>query len=420
VEGGLTYTQTFDAENRLISVTVSGQPTQFIYDGDGNLVKKVKPDNSKTIYPSTTPRKAAASLRTGPGGIYEVDKTSGGSVTRTVTYYPVAGAMRINSTLYYTLKDHLGSASVVTDASGNILGENRYYPYGETRLTTGTIFTDKLFTGQREMAGLGIYHYNARFYSPKLGRFLSADTIVPGYGNPQNLNRFSYVRNNPLRYTDPTGHVVADDGGGGSTCNIFTSSCNTSGGGGGCNTLASCIGGSGGSGSGGGGGSGGGNSGGCNTLASCIGGSGGSGSGGSGGSGGGNGGGCNTLASCADNNSNSGGGHPLASPDPDDIKWCEWLDCILSGVGFFSSAFTFAPPPIDLIATGVDLVATLWSIGRTEDDFSQREISNTRRWLLHGTAGLGLAPAWLGPQFGFIGAGASILNLFFTVTGLPN
>ena len=138
--------------------------------------------------------------------VYEVDKTSGGAVTRTVTYYPVAGAMRINSTLYYTLKDHLGSASVVTDASGNVLGEQRYYPFGETRLTTGTIFTDRLFTGQREMAGLGIYHYQARFYSPKLGRFLSADTIVPGYANPQNLNRYSYVINNPLLYVDPTGH----------------------------------------------------------------------------------------------------------------------------------------------------------------------------------------------------------------------
>jgi len=70
------------------------------------------------------------------------------------------------------------------------------------------MYTDKLFTGQREMEGLGIYHYGARFYSPKLGRFLSADTIVPGYANPQNLNRFSYVLNNPLRYTDPTGHWV--------------------------------------------------------------------------------------------------------------------------------------------------------------------------------------------------------------------
>jgi len=168
-------------------------------DGDGNpsttlrasLVKKIKPDNSKTIY---------------VGGIYEVDKTSGGSVTRTVTYYPVAGAMRINSTLYYVLKDHLGSASVVTDASGNVLGEQRYYPFGETRLTSGTIYTDKLFTGQREIAGLGIYHYQARFYSPKIGRFLSPDSVVPGYANPQSLNRFSYVYNAPLNYVDPTGH----------------------------------------------------------------------------------------------------------------------------------------------------------------------------------------------------------------------
>jgi RHS repeat-associated protein len=123
-----------------------------------------------------------------------------------------SAGVRINSTLYFTLKDHLGSASVVTDASGNVVGENRYYPFGETRLTTGTIFTDKLFTGQREMAGLGIYHYNARFYSPKLGRFLSADTIVPGAANPQAWNRFSYVTNNPLRYTDPTGHMQASEG----------------------------------------------------------------------------------------------------------------------------------------------------------------------------------------------------------------
>ena len=158
---------------------------------DINWVKKINPDGSKTLY---------------VGGIYEVDKASGGSVTRTVTYYPVAGAMRINSTLYYVLKDHLGSASVVTDASGNIVGENRYYPFGETRLSTGSILTDKLYTGQREMAGLGIYHYQARFYSPKLGRFLSADTIVPSYANPQNLNRYGYVLNNPLRYIDPTGH----------------------------------------------------------------------------------------------------------------------------------------------------------------------------------------------------------------------
>jgi uncharacterized protein len=107
-------------------------------------------------------------------------------------YYPAAGALRVDGTLYYVLKDHLDSASVVTDSSGNTVGEQRYYPFGEMRLSTGAMLTDKLFTGQREMAGLGIYHFGARFreappkqsgagYSPKSGRFLSAD--------PQSLNR---------------------------------------------------------------------------------------------------------------------------------------------------------------------------------------------------------------------------------------
>jgi len=54
------------------------------------LTKKVKPDGSKTLYPSTTLQKAAAPLRAGVGGVYELDKTAGGSTTRTVTYYPAA------------------------------------------------------------------------------------------------------------------------------------------------------------------------------------------------------------------------------------------------------------------------------------------------------------------------------------------
>jgi RHS repeat-associated protein len=191
VEGTLTYTQVFDAENRLVSVTVSGQTTQFVYDGDGNLVKKVKPDGSWTIY---------------VGKVYEVDKTSGGSVTRTLSYYGAAGAMRIGGTLYYVLGDQLGSASVVTDNSGAVVGEQRYYPYGETRVPSGNMQTDRLFTGQRQIAGLGIYDYGARFYSPLLGRFLSADTIVPSAGDPQSLNRYSYGLNNPVKYSDPSGH----------------------------------------------------------------------------------------------------------------------------------------------------------------------------------------------------------------------
>lgn len=56
-----------------------------------------------------------------------------------------------------------------------------------------------------------MYDYGARFYSPLLGRFISADTIVPSLANPQSLNRYAYVLNSPLRFTDPTGHAC-DDG----------------------------------------------------------------------------------------------------------------------------------------------------------------------------------------------------------------
>ncbi|PKO20274.1 MAG: hypothetical protein CVU38_21000, partial [Chloroflexi bacterium HGW-Chloroflexi-1] len=54
--------------------------------------------------------------------------------------------------------------------------------------------------------GLGLYDYGARRYDPALGRFIQADTIVPQPGNPQALNRYTYVLGNPLRYRDPTGH----------------------------------------------------------------------------------------------------------------------------------------------------------------------------------------------------------------------
>ena len=62
------------------------------------------------------------------------------------------------------------------------------------------------FTDQEDDDDLGLYNYNARLYDPELGRFLSADTIVPDPYNLQSLNRYSYVLNDPLSYTDPSGY----------------------------------------------------------------------------------------------------------------------------------------------------------------------------------------------------------------------
>jgi len=62
------------------------------------------------------------------------------------------------------------------------------------------------FTGQRRDANTGLGFYNARYYDSEIGRFISADSIVPGAGDATSFNRYAYVRNNPLRYIDPSGH----------------------------------------------------------------------------------------------------------------------------------------------------------------------------------------------------------------------
>jgi RHS repeat-associated protein len=103
--------------------------------------------------------------------------------------------------------DHLGSATLTTDASGNRVGELRYTPYGVTRYEWGNTPTNRRYTGQR-WEGFGLYDYGARMYSPSWARFVSADVFVPDPPNPQSLNRYAYAYNNPLRYTDPSGYWV--------------------------------------------------------------------------------------------------------------------------------------------------------------------------------------------------------------------
>ena len=78
------------------------------------------------------------------------------------------------------------------------------------------------YTDQEDDGSTGLYNYKARLYDPVLGRFLSADTLVPDPTNPQDLNRYSCGRNNPLRYTDPTGHnSVCDQPGGSPVCDDY-------------------------------------------------------------------------------------------------------------------------------------------------------------------------------------------------------
>jgi RHS repeat-associated protein len=113
----------------------------------------------------------------------------------------------IVSPLSYLLSDHLGSTSITTNSSGALVSELRYKPWGETRYSSGTSPTKYQYTGQYSyQSDFGLLFYNARWVDPVLGRFVQADTIIPQNQGVQAWDRYAYTNNNPVRYTDPTGH----------------------------------------------------------------------------------------------------------------------------------------------------------------------------------------------------------------------
>ena len=104
----------------------------------------------------------------------------------------------------WTGSDIVGSTSATRDENGQV-STHRYTPFGETR-TEGNLDTDHLFTGQILDESSGLAFFNARYYDPAIGRFITPDSIVPNPLNGQDYNRYTYVRNNPVKYNDPTGN----------------------------------------------------------------------------------------------------------------------------------------------------------------------------------------------------------------------
>ncbi|MBI4605295.1 MAG: RHS repeat-associated core domain-containing protein, partial [Planctomycetes bacterium] len=129
------------------------------------------------------------------------------------------GARESQEILFYH-RDHLGSSAVTTDRTGALVEELAYYPFGELRhrhAAQSSTPIDYDFTDKETDDESGLVYHGARFYNPSIGRFLSVD---PLYGdpaavesdaleafltNPQKLGLYSYVLNNPLKYSDPDG-----------------------------------------------------------------------------------------------------------------------------------------------------------------------------------------------------------------------
>ena len=189
LSGGGGRTLTWDAENRPTQIVKGGVTTTFVYDGDGGRVKKTV-QGTTTVY---------------IGQLY----VCVGTACEKLIY---AGTQRVamvqvnGGSISYFHGDHLGSTSVLTDSTGTEEEHNSYEPYGDIHTHTGTADVAYKYTGQERDASTDLYFYQARYYAQGLGRFVSPDTIVQNPLDPQAFNRYAYARNNPLRYTDPTGY----------------------------------------------------------------------------------------------------------------------------------------------------------------------------------------------------------------------
>lgn len=212
----------FDGAGNADRLAISNQSTSFWYAGGGRYLRL---DESSDAPAKLTRYLGGVEwiLRSG-GGVEERRRSIGGFLLLTET---VSGPQQPPTRKYrYLLTDHLGSTDTLVDENGVVVERMSFDAHGSRRAAaSGTGMwasllpavapteinpqvnaeTTRGFTGHEHVDRMGLIHMNGRLYDPLLGRMLSPDPIVQEPYNAQNLNRYSYVLNNPLSYTDPSG-----------------------------------------------------------------------------------------------------------------------------------------------------------------------------------------------------------------------
>ena len=193
---------TYNEANQLTQVTKCSNNqiiAQYVYDYQGNRIEK-------KIYSNGTLQKTVYS----PNDGYETVKLASNGATLNTTYYQVndeqVAKKNPDGTKNYYLTDNLGSTNVLTNQTGAVIETTKYYPYGQVR--AGGTSSKFLYTGQENDPETGLDYYNSRYYDAHLQRFIQPDSVLPNVYDPQQLNRYSYVRNNPVTYNDPSGHYA--------------------------------------------------------------------------------------------------------------------------------------------------------------------------------------------------------------------
>ncbi len=193
ISGDGKYYEYNDA-NQLVRVRSTDQSgpiiAEYFYDYKGQRVKKV--ENGVTTYYV--------------GQHYETNVVAG--VATNTSYFFADGervAKKDSTGTYFFHPDHLGGVNAVTDSStpAKIVAKTSYLPFGEVRQGGQEKYS---YTGKEKDKATDLYYFDARFNSPELRHFTQADNAEPDLDDPQDLNRYAYVGNNPLNYVDPDGH----------------------------------------------------------------------------------------------------------------------------------------------------------------------------------------------------------------------
>ncbi|PDT00522.1 hypothetical protein CO666_29945, partial [Rhizobium chutanense] len=191
-----TRTLTWDASNRLSTVTQNGATVTLAYGPDGARVKKSWAFGT-TLYPDAN---------------VEIDRTTPGTDIYTLYPHPDAKIVVTSGSTtqdkFFLHRDHLASVRQVTNESGTRVEQTGYAAYGEA--TNTTMQTKKSYIGERFDPETGLMYLNARYYDPAFGRFISPDDWDPtqeGVGT----NRYAYAGNDPINKSDPNGHLTIGD-----------------------------------------------------------------------------------------------------------------------------------------------------------------------------------------------------------------
>lgn len=140
----------------------------------------------------------------------------GDAYSSPVIWHSEHNGSTVSNNYYYLHRDYLGSILGITDKEGVFKEKRHFDAWGNiVKLTDGNnvaltkfAILDRGYTGHEHLLGVGIVHMNGRLYDPVLHRFLSPDNFVQDPFNTQNFNRYGYVLNNPLMYTDPSGELI--------------------------------------------------------------------------------------------------------------------------------------------------------------------------------------------------------------------